>query len=165
MNKIVKFVMAIVTISAWFGLPSCNTAQRIPGEYASFDFKTECMGADASGMQRVKAWGRGADRQSAIEQAKRNALETVIFDGINAGNTGCDRRPVVTTVNAREKHKDYFRRFFSETGQYRTFITIDDSKSSQVTAKDKSQQVWSVTAIINMGTLRDCLINDNIISK
>ena len=159
-TKLTK-LLAAVAIATCVALPSCKTPQSISGEYASHNFKTECMGSDATGMQTVRTWGKGRDRKAATEQAKRNALEAVIFDGLSG--QGCDSRPLVSTVNAREKHEDYFRSFFSAGGPYTEFITTDDRKSTQIKAKDSARQMWGIVATIDIAALKNRLVNDHII--
>lgn len=155
-------LLAALAITSITLLPACNRAQTISGEYASHDFKTEYIGSDAMGMQTVRAWGKGRDRHAATEQAERNALEAVIFDGL--AEKGCDPRPLVATVNAREKHEEYFRRFFSTDGPYTQFITTDNRKSTRIKAKDSAQQMWGIVATIDVSALKSRLINDNIIT-
>lgn len=154
-------LLSALAIAACVALPSCKTAQTISGEYTSHDFKTECMGSDATGLQTVRAWGKGRNRQDAIEQAKRNALEAIIFDGLSG--KGCNSRPLVTTVNALEKHEDYFRSFFSAGGPYTEFITTDDRKSTQIKAKDSARQMWGIVATIDIAALKSRLVKDHII--
>lgn len=49
----------------------------------------------------------------------KNAVWTVIFDGIREGVAGCNMRPLVTEANARERYEDYFNTFFADGGDYK----------------------------------------------
>ena len=143
-------------------LASCTTAHKISGEYSSADFRTKCLGYDTNGTVRVRTWGKGPDKKTAIENAKRNALEAVLFQGITGSN--CDTRPLVTAVNPRERFHNYFNQFFTKNGPYESFITVETKADSYIKADDSMTQLWGVTAIINRTALETRLRNDNIIN-
>lgn len=142
-------------------MASCTTAHKISGEYSSVDFRTECLGYDTNGTVRVRTWGKGADKKTAIENAKRNALEAILFQGITGSNS--DTRPLVTAVNPRERFSHYFNQFFTKNGPYESFITVETKAGSYIKADDSMTQTWGVTAIINLTALETRLRNDNII--
>ena len=91
---------------------------------------TECLGVEEDGSQTLRAWGLGKDKDDAQEQARKNAVRDVLFKGIRDGVEGCNVRPLVTEVNAREKYEDYFNRFFKDGGTYKKFVSNKDQKKS-----------------------------------
>lgn len=143
-------------------LASCYTTNTISGEYSSVDFRTECLGYDANGFVRVRTWGKGPDKKTAIDNAKRNALDAILFQGITGSN--CDTRPLVTAVNPRERFSNYFDQFFTRNGPYESFITVETKADSYIKADDSMTQLWGVTAIINRTALEARLRNDNVIN-
>ena len=73
------------------------------------DMEIECLGTELDGTETLRVQGKGSSKSDAIEQAKKNAVYAVIFQGIrNGADKGCDMRPLVTEVNAREKYEEYF---------------------------------------------------------
>lgn len=86
--------------------------------------------------------------------------------GIRKGNEGYDQRPLVTTVNAREKYREYFDVFFADNGEYLNYISMSDRRLGSTVKKISSTQV-SVRLTVRVLTpqLRQKLINDNIIKK
>ena len=56
----------------------------------------KCMGVELDGSQTLRVIGYGKNRADAKEQAMKNAVWTVIFDGIREGVAGCNMRPLVT---------------------------------------------------------------------
>ena len=72
----------------------------------------KCMGVELDGSQTLRVQGYGRNRSDAKEQAMKNAVWAVIFDGIRNGAEGGNIRPLVTEVNAKERYEDYFNLFF-----------------------------------------------------
>jgi len=85
----------------WIGDPQRN----ISGNYT---YKTECAGVEGDGTQTVIAWGNGRNRFDAIEQAKKNAVRDVIFQGIKEGKDGCNTIAILNEVNVRQKKRRLF---------------------------------------------------------
>ncbi|MDP5076044.1 MAG: hypothetical protein NWP82_06130, partial [Flavobacteriales bacterium] len=78
------------------------------------------------GSQTLESWGSGRNRFDAVEQAKKNAINEVLFKGILNGKPECERKPLVPEVNAREKYASYFNAFFADGGEYLNYITLQD---------------------------------------
>jgi hypothetical protein len=119
------------------------------------------------GTQTMKAWGNGRNRSDATEQAKKNAVNDVLFNGILDGKQECDRRPLVTEVNARQKHDDYFNTFFSDGGEYKKYVLLKDERISHKISRNKKGAKQSVThsAIVRVlrSDLKKKMIQDGIL--
>lgn len=162
--------MKIILLSSFFllllALLSCSPQKKIAGNYS---YKTECLGAELDGSQTLKAWGNGRNRFDAIEQAKKNAVRDVLFNGIYEGKQECERKPVVTEVNAQEKHEAYFNNFFSDKGEFKNYVSLKDERIGQKIARDRKGARQSVTHGVVVRVLRSELkmkmIEDGIIKK
>lgn len=145
-------------------------AQKKQNNTAAFyNYKTECLGAELDGSQTLKAWGNGRNRADACEQAKKNAVRDVLFNGINNGKSDCDMRPVVLELNAQEKYEDYFNKFFNDGGEYKNFVNVKDEKFRDKISRDKKKTAESVTHGMVVRVLRSelkkKLIADGIIKS
>ena len=58
------------------------------------------------GSLTLRVMGTGRNKIDAFEQAKKQAVYDVLFKGITKGNTDYNMRPVMTEVNARQRHQD-----------------------------------------------------------
>jgi len=92
-------LLAFATIS------SCSPQKQAA---ANYDNETECAGVEGDGSQTVIAWGNGRNRFDAIEQAKKNAVRDVIFQGIKEGKDGCNTIAILNEVNVRQKKRRLF---------------------------------------------------------
>ena len=123
-----------------------------------------CMGVELDGSQTLRVQGYGRNRLDAKEQAKKNAVWPVIFDGIREGSGGCNMRPLVTEVNAKERYEDYFNLFFADNGPYKEYVSLKDTKyRSGGRSKDKLGYAYDLTIRVLRAQLKERLKSDNVI--
>jgi hypothetical protein len=155
-----KFVYTLMVLL----LISCSAQKKISGNYI---FKTECIGIEMDGSQTLRAWGKGRNRFDAVEQAKKNAVNDVLFKGIIDGDQSCEKRPLVPEVNARQTYSNYFNLFFSDNGEYLKYISLKDEKIKDRIFRDKkiAEQgvVYAVTIRVLRAQLQQRLIKDGIL--
>jgi hypothetical protein len=160
MNKLLVSLLLISCLAIQVSYGQKSTA-------GNYTYKTECMGVEMDGSQTLKAWGNGRNRGDAVEQAKKNAIKDVLFNGINEGRQDCERRPLVPEVNAQRKYEDYFNKFFADGGEFKNFISLKDEKILDKISRDKQKARESVTHGLVVRVLRaelkQKLIADGII--
>lgn|SRR5574344_3166685 len=123
-----------------------------------------CLGVELDGSQTLRVQGYGRNRSDAKEQAMKNAVWAVIFDGIREGAEGCNMRPLVTEVNAKERYEDYFNLFFSDNGEYKKYVSLRDTKKrSGGRSKDKLGYAYDLTIRVLRAELKARLKADNLI--
>ena len=123
-----------------------------------------CMGVEIDGSQTLRVQGYGRNSLDAKEQAKKNAVWAVIFDGIREGSGGCNMRPLVTEVNAKERYEDYFNLFFADNGPYKEYVSLKDTKyRSGGRSKDKLGYAYDLTIRVLRAQLKERLKADNVI--
>lgn len=130
--------------------------------YARYSVK--CLGVELDGSQTLRVMGYGRNRADAKEQAMKNAVWAVIFDGVRDGVEGCNTRPLVTEVNARERYEDYFNIFFADNGEYLKYVSLRDTKKrSGGKVKDKIGYSYDLTVRVLRSELKARLKADNVI--
>ena len=160
--KLRTTIKALLICSLSLGIVSCANQNQL-GSY--YNTETTCEGSAFNGNQFVLAWGKGYSKDEAIEQAKKEALNTVLFKGIQKGKQGCQINPIVTEVNARDRHAGYFDYFFSNANVYSQFITVVTKGNKQVEQKNDKEIKIGIVFDIDMTSLRNKLINDNILKQ
>lgn len=154
-----KYLIVLVLIAT-----SAVAQKKTAGNYG---YKSECLGVEMDGSQTLKAWGNGRNRSDAVEQAKKNAVRDVIFNGISEGKKECNVKPLVFEVNAQEKYEDYFNAFFADGGAFKDFISLRDERILDKWSRDKKGARESVTHGLVVRVLRNelkqKLIADGII--
>ncbi len=154
MKKLLLTMIAVLSLTA-------AEAQTQP-VYARSSIR--CMGVELDGSQTLRVQGYGRNRSDATEQAMKNAVWAVIFDGIRDGAEGCNMRPLVTEVNAKERYEDYFNLFFADNGAYKEYVSLRDTKKrSGGKSKDKLGYAYDLTIRVLRAQLKARLKADNVI--
>ena len=125
-----------------------------------------CLGTEMDGSQTLRVLGYGRNRADAKEQAMKNAVWAVVFEGVREGSEGCNLRPLVTEVNARERYEEYFNRFFADGGPFMEYVSLRDTKKrSADRSKDKIGYTYEMTVRVLRSELKTRLKTDNVISS
>ena len=153
-----------IALLAFLVISSAYGQKKNAGNYT---YQTECMSVELDGSQTLKAWGNGRNKSDAVDQAKKNAVRDVIFNGISEGKEDCNTKPLIFEVNAREKYEAYFNVFFADGGAYKNFISLRDERIFDKLSRDRKKARESVTHGLILRVLRaelkEKLIADGII--
>lgn len=154
----------LLLATALASLSLCGTyAQSV----ASFhEQPVECLGVELDGSQTLRSTGSGNTKSDAVEQAKKNAVWAVVFDGIRQGKSRCDMRPLLNEVNAKEKYEEYFNIFFADGGEYLKYVSMEDEKRrSKDKTKNKYYKNYTITVRVLRSELKARLRADNILKQ
>jgi hypothetical protein len=141
---------------------SGNAQRGVDG--ANYDYNCRCLGAEKDGSITVESFGKGRNKADASEQAKKNAVWEVLFNGIKEGNGACISDPLLLSSDSRSRHEDFFNTFFKDDGKYKQFVSLKDekikNKVSRNIKKGKEMQQRMVVVRVDRGGLKQYL-NDN----
>jgi hypothetical protein len=115
-----------------------------------FNYEIECVGRGVGGSPLIKVWGVGKNPDIAIVEAKKNAVHAIIFKGINAGNPGCMKNPLISDLNAEKKYEEYFNNFFSESGKYLNYVEITNDGSINPNDRIKLSKGYKIGLIVSV---------------
>ena len=145
-------------------ITNCNSSKKISGNYTH---EIECMGAELDGSITLKTWGKGKDRADAIEQARKEAINTVLFIGIRNGKPDCDTRPILNAPNIRENKSSYFNTFFKDGGDYKKFASSKDEsfgKKERIKGRDGEVMFGFIIRVMR-SELKKQMITDGILNN
>ena len=151
-NKIT--ILAIVTLFSSPVFGQVFNKQKKTASYYSVE--TECLEDKLDGSFILQAWGKGSSKSEAIDQAKRNVLNDILFKGVTKG---CQMRPLIIEINASTKYKSYAYSFFNS--DYKDFISIE--KPPKSLKKSRKQTSYGIKVRVKVEDIRQKLITDNII--
>ena len=163
MKRTINSIGIIAVVLCFFIITACAPQKTVS---AFYNFETECLNTELDGSETLKAWGSGRNKRDALEQAKKNAVRDVLFKGIRNGNGGCSTRPLITEVNAAERHESYFNNFFRDGGEYTKYISMRDTKNRSYDSESTGQQDKYGTVLrVLRSQLKEKLIQDNILKQ
>jgi len=156
-----KKLSIIIAVIASMILVGCGT-KRSQAYYAA---PSQLLSTNYDGTFVIRVQVRSRNAAIARTDAKRKAVEEVIFDGIKAANSGVsDLKPLTFDMNAREKHEDYFRVFFQDDGPWQKYTSLQDKRlGSSRYERDGRQMIRTITVSVDRAALRDRLVADGII--
>lgn len=156
-------LIPVILLLALF-VSACKTSS-----YANYEYQSKCLGTELDGSQTIKAWGKGASRKDAVEQAKKNAIRDVVFKGIKDGDQGCQLKPLLTVINAEEKYQTYFNTFFKDGGEFTKYVSLKDERLGNQIIREKVRgkdfSVYSVVVRVMYEDLKNKLIKDQILNQ
>ena len=155
--KIKIYKLTIILLSVFFVSSIYGQIFNKKKKTASYyNGETECIEDKLDGSFVLYAWGKGSSKSEAIDQAKRNVLNDILFNGIRKG---CQINPLILEVNASTKYKSYVYTFFDK--KYKDYISVE--KSPKTKKKSRSQTSYGIKIRVKIEAIKQKLIEDKII--
>jgi hypothetical protein len=159
--------LLFVSISIMIFASSCSRYNsRHKGTAGYYSFQTECLGTEYDGSVTVRAWGKGRYRFDAVDQARKEAVRTILFKNMrNSNQPGCDLAiPLLNSENYLQTHAAFFNDFFKDDGPYADFVSRKDEALASKERKDaKKEATFGVVVRVKRSALRDYLIKNKIL--
>lgn len=133
---------------------------------AYYDYKSKVIASELDGSYTIRAWGRARYATDAYDQARKQALRDVIFNGVESStSTVQPLKPLIFEVNAEQKYETYFNNFFKYGGEYTKYSsTIKEKRiGSSKFAKNEVQCIAEVTVSVDRQKLKEKLQKDGIL--
>lgn len=162
-SKYMKRALYLLPALLLIALAGCRPKQTVSSTWSQYNFGVHYVGTDGDGTLTLRAWGNGPDIDQAVENAKKNALNQVLFKGVS-GASGINADPLVTEVNARERYAEYFDRFFAPGGEYANFVReTSRTDGSRMSSESNSRRNYSIIVTVDRPALRQQLRADGVI--
>ena len=159
-----KFYVATAILAGMLLLGGCRSNKEVSGTVTTMAMETVSLGSTGDGKITLRTWGSGRNQAEAIEQAKRNAVHDVIFNGIKKGpNIGAAAKPLVPEVNAEERYAIYFEPFFSPGGEYKKFVQEEKGSAQRLKSQGVSREGYGVVVIVDRTALQSQLRKDGVL--
>lgn len=160
MKRIIFLNLLVVLI-----ITSCKSKiDTISGYY---DYETECVSIDQNGTQTVKAWGIGMTEKDAILNARRRAIDEILFKGITGGNSYCEVRPMISNPNKKRDNVNYFNRFYAPKGDFELYAGLPEEnwlrKKLKINEKSDGKLAYEIVIEVDMIGLREHMKRDRLI--
>ena len=154
----------IITMISSMLFIGCKTKSAIGANYTH---EVECLGSELDGSVTLKSWGKGKNRADALEQAKKEAINAVLFTSIRNGKQECNNSPILNAPNIREIKADYFNNFFKDKGDYKKFVSTKDEsfgKKEKENGRD-GDVIYGYVIRVMRSELKKQMISDGILNN
>jgi hypothetical protein len=140
-------------------LPFFSTAQskkKANKETTAWRYEIEAVGTGSQGTYQIKVWSYSKKPETAIEQAKKNAIHGIIFKGFPDKDRIVGQKALAQDSNLEEEKKEYFKEFFQDGGKYQKFVTL--TNNGTIDAGDRinmgKEYKIGVVVTVNVADLR-----------
>ena len=157
--------MKIETFAQLIGAILSLTLLVACGARHNYDYEVHSLGVGGQGTYLIKVYSYASTQRMAIERAKRDGVDAVLFKGIPAGPGVYAQKPMVSP-EAHAKHQKFFEDFY-KTGRYLQFVTLSNNGTirPQDRLKVGAQYKIGVALSIQKDALRKYLEAEGIIDK
>ena len=126
-------------------------------------YESQCNGEGVQGTYTLKVWSYSKKPIVAIEQAKKNAVHAVVFQGIS-GAKCTTKGPLLRDPILDDRKKDFFKAFFKTGGDYLKFApNSTDASGPEVLKLSRKEYKIGVNVQVNVALLRKHLEKSGII--
>lgn len=150
--------MALIAI----GFTSCKTKMVQSTVPYQANIPVECVSQDPSGTQLLRVWGKGVDLDHAVENARKSAVETVLFSYITRGTGKYNSLPIIDNTTIRGAHSQYFKNFFKDGGEYKKYAKKQNVNKDNVLEGGNLVVVETIW-LVDRPALKAKMKKDNII--
>jgi len=147
MKKVKFILLSLIILCCFSGFSQAK--KKADKDTHVFRYEIECAGVGVEGSYLVKVWSFSKKPVIAFEQSKKNAVHGVIFKGFGANSVaGCQsQRAIAGTPTIEQQNADYFKKFFSDGGDYMKYVTTSGPISTDVLKIGKEYKVGVVVAV------------------
>lgn len=130
-----------------------------------YEIEVEQQGTQ--GTYLLKVWSYSKKPETAIEQAKKNAVHGIIFRGFPERNRVPGQKPLAQSSNLEQEKEQFFKEFFDDGGKYLKFVTLANNGAIGAGDRIKIGKEYKIGVVISVdvNNLRKDLEDAGIIKK
>lgn len=164
-----KKLKIIIILVLALGITSCSTMNKTVTnrpDFNKWNYEVENMGVGNDGTYLIKVsdYFNSTDESVYMEKLKRDAVHSVVYQGVPAGN-GCIRQPALMTNDSKiEGCETFLEEFFVPKGKSISFVgSVSNGSKEIIRLKKTNNYKISIVLSVNKDDLRKYLINNNVI--
>lgn len=142
MKSIIKLLSLVVLLS----VPYCTDAQNY-NHRNTRNYEVQNLGVATDGTKTFKIYVTHRNKNKAIAEAKKAAVEVVIFRGIPSAGT-VSGTPALCSIADEEKNAAYFEKFFEPGGQFLRYINITSDENADITKVKGGYKVGIIVQVM-----------------
>jgi hypothetical protein len=113
-------------------------------------YEIEGVGEGKEGTYLVKIWSYSKNPRIAIEQAKKNAVHAIIFQGFIGINRVSSQPPICNNPGAEKEYESFFNSFFSDNGYYMKYVSVSSDGNVSDGDRVKVGKEYKIGVIVSI---------------
>jgi hypothetical protein len=160
-----KSLILIITMVILNSIAFGQSKKKANKDTKIWRYEIEVVSVGAQGTYLIKVWSYSKKPQVAIEQAKKNAVHGIIFQGFVGKQGVSGQKPLTNNPNLEQEKESFFADFFADGGKYLKFVNITNDGSVAASDRLKVGKEYKIGVIVsvNVSELRKDLENAGII--
>jgi len=144
--KNVKFILLTIIFLGSLCTGFSQAKKKANKDTDHFRYDISCEGEGTQGSYLVMVWTYSKKPSVATEQSKKNAVHGVIFKGFTGVAQKCQsQRPLASDPTIAQQHADFFKKFFSDGGDYMKYVT-----TAGRTASVKIKREYKIGVVVSV---------------
>lgn len=149
MMKQISLFSTIMLFFVFTSNAQINKKKKANKDTENWRYEIECVGIGKPGTKVIKVWSYSKKATIAINQAKKNAVHGIIFQGYTGGAQGCTTQKPLTNDPALEQQKEeFFEDFFKDGGKYMKFATTSGDGTPTTMKVGKEYKIGVVVTVM-----------------
>ncbi len=160
MKKIMNKACVLTLLFVSFALVSnaqLNKKKKAQEDTENWRYEIECVGIGQPGTKVIKVWSYSKKEKIALNQAKKNAVHGIIFQGYAGGGQGCtSQKPLASDPSIEQQKSEFFENFFElEGGKYMKFVSTSGDGTPTVMKVGKEYKIGVVVTVMTNNLRKD----------
>jgi hypothetical protein len=113
------------------GVSSFAQKRKAEQDTKNWRYEIEGIGEGKEGTYLVKVWSYNKKDKIAVEQAKKNAVHGIVFQGFTGSGKVSSQPPLVTDPDIKIAKADFFDAFFKDNNKdgYMKYVSLSNDGS------------------------------------
>jgi hypothetical protein len=150
--KTLAVLIAIMVLTVNSNQAFAQAKKKADKATREWRYETQCMGIGVDGTKLVKVWSYSKDPVVAIEQAKKNAVHAMIFQGfVGNSKTACaTQKPLTDNPGLEQEKAQFFDAFFADGGKYMKFVNVSGDGSINPQDRVKIGKEYKIGIVVSV---------------
>ncbi len=148
MKTILKKTNLLLLLIVGFSLSvNAQARKKADTQTVQWRYELECVSTGAAGSYLVKVWSYSKKADVALDQAKKNAVHGIVFQGFTGAGAGCTQKPLTNNPALEQEKETFFKEFFADGGKYMKFVSNSGDGNKEVVKVGKEYKVGVVVSV------------------
>ena len=133
--------------------------KKADNETHEWRYEVEAVGTGTQGTYQIKVWTYSKNQETAIEQAKKNAVHAIIFKGFPNNGRTQGQKPLARNPNLEQEKEEFFKEFSKDGGKFQKYVFLANNGAiapgDRIKMSKKEYKIGVVVSVNVAGVRKD----------